>query len=105
MLREQRELMSVQKGLVQSVEELKAGLEQLKAGVEGLKREGVDTVQVEEQLKNGPRAEWLTKAGVMDLLCISNRTFYRRLEEERWEKVKNGGTWYYLKASLYKTTP
>jgi hypothetical protein len=85
------------------VEELKAGLEQLKAGVEGLKPDRMDTVQV-GALKNGPEVEWLTKAGVMDLLCISNRTFYRRLEEERWEKVKNGGTWYYLKASLYKTT-
>ena len=43
---------------------------------------------------------WLTKHAVMELLCISESTFYRRSATGNWIKAKNGGTWYYLKASL-----
>ncbi|WP_316794277.1 hypothetical protein [Pedobacter frigoris] len=45
---------------------------------------------------------WLTKAAVMDLLCITSSTFYRRLAEYRWERKKSGGTWYYLRSDLFK---
>lgn len=41
---------------------------------------------------------WLTKAAVMDMLCITVSTFYRR--QQNWERKKSGGTWYYLKSSL-----
>jgi hypothetical protein len=49
-----------------------------------------------------PEEIWLTKPAVMDLLCIGERTFYRRLADGKWEKRKNGGSWYYLKSSLYE---
>ncbi|MBB5438824.1 hypothetical protein HDC92_002505 [Pedobacter sp. AK017] len=41
---------------------------------------------------------WLTKAAVMDMLCITVSTFYRR--QQNWKRRKSGGTWYYLKSSL-----
>ncbi|WP_084241514.1 hypothetical protein [Pedobacter africanus] len=43
---------------------------------------------------------WLTKEKVMDYLCISERSFYRRKLNPNWKKRKSGGIWYYLKASL-----
>lgn len=43
---------------------------------------------------------WLTKAAVMDELCITSRTFYRRLKSENWETKVSGGQVYYLKSSL-----
>ena len=43
---------------------------------------------------------WLTKAQVMDFLCVSDRTFYRRWREGGWVDWKCGGTWRYLKSSL-----
>ncbi|TKC08990.1 hypothetical protein [Pedobacter frigoris] len=43
---------------------------------------------------------WLTKAAVMDELCITSRTFYRRRVTENWETKVSGGQVYYLKASL-----
>lgn len=43
---------------------------------------------------------WLTKDAVMDLLCITESTFYRRLAECNWVRKKNGKEWYYLKSSI-----
>ena len=43
---------------------------------------------------------WLTKAQVMDLLCVSERTFYRLWRAGDWVDWKCGGTWRYLKSSL-----
>ena len=43
---------------------------------------------------------WLTKNAVMDLLCITESTFYRRLAECNWVRKKNGREWYYLKSSV-----
>ena len=43
---------------------------------------------------------WLTKDAVMDLLCITESTFYRRFAECGWVRKKNGRTWYYLKRSV-----
>lgn len=58
-------------------------------------------------LKAAPQAavpagaeEWLTKCKVMDLLCITESTFYRRLAVCNWERKRNGRSWYYLKSSV-----
>jgi hypothetical protein len=43
---------------------------------------------------------WLNKDAVMDLLCITESTFYRRLAESNWVRKRNGREWYYLKSSV-----
>ena len=43
---------------------------------------------------------WLTKEKVMDYLCVSERSFYRRKDSGNWKKRKSGGIWYYLKESI-----
>ncbi|WP_316813859.1 hypothetical protein [Pedobacter heparinus] len=44
---------------------------------------------------------WLTKAAVMDLLCITRSTFFRRRQECNWIKKRIGRSWYYLKSSVF----
>lgn len=46
--------------------------------------------------------DWMTKAAVMDWLCISERTFSRRRAAGSWVMRKSGGRWYYLKSSILK---
>ena len=43
---------------------------------------------------------WLNKDAVMDLLCITESTFYRRMAECNWVRKRNGREWYYLKRSV-----
>ncbi len=43
---------------------------------------------------------WLTKAAVMDMLCITKSTFFRRRKECTWVRKKIGRSWYYLKSSV-----
>jgi len=43
---------------------------------------------------------WLNKAAVMDELCITSRTFYRRRKLGNWTVMESGGEFYYLKSSL-----
>jgi hypothetical protein len=45
---------------------------------------------------------WLTKAAVMDLLCITRSTFFRRRKEGNWVKKRIGRGWYYLKSSIFE---
>lgn len=45
---------------------------------------------------------WFTKEKVLDELCITPRTFYRRMKTENWKTKRSGGTVYYLKSSLRK---
>ncbi|HKG08329.1 MAG TPA: hypothetical protein VKB19_17820 [Pedobacter sp.] len=53
------------------------------------------------QLQPVPEEVWLTKAAVMDLLCVTESTFYRRLAECNWVRKRNGKSWYYLKSSIF----
>jgi len=46
--------------------------------------------------------DWMTKAAVMDWLCVSERTFSRRRAAGSWVMRKSGGRWYYLKSSILK---
>ncbi|MHA4893544.1 hypothetical protein ACXZ1K_02235 [Pedobacter sp. PWIIR3] len=45
---------------------------------------------------------WLNKESVMDLLCITRSTFYRRRDEGNWITKRSGKETYYLKSSLYR---
>lgn len=45
---------------------------------------------------------WLTMDGVLDELCITIRTFYRRRNTDNWVTKKSGSQVYYLKSSLRK---
>lgn len=45
---------------------------------------------------------WLTMDGVLDELCITPRTFYRRRNTDNWVTKKSGSQVYYLKSSLRK---
>ncbi|MNL78916.1 hypothetical protein D3C87_2054100 [compost metagenome] len=45
---------------------------------------------------------WLDKAGVIDYLNISKRTFERRVNNESWKRKRNGDGWTYLKSSLVR---
>ena len=44
--------------------------------------------------------EWLTKEKVMDKLCITPRTFYRKRERYNWVDKKVAGVRLYLESSL-----
>lgn len=46
--------------------------------------------------------DWMTKAEVMDLLCITESTFYRRKNTSNWKCKRNGSVEYYLKSSLFE---
>jgi hypothetical protein len=49
-----------------------------------------------------PEEVWLTKDAVMDELCITRSTFFRRRKECDWVKKRIGRSWYYLKSSVFK---
>jgi|GEM_PF-2115076 len=52
------------------------------------------------ELESVVKDPWLTKAAVMDELCITSRTFYRRRKLGNWTVMESGGEFYYLKSSL-----
>jgi hypothetical protein len=47
-----------------------------------------------------PDDEWLTKEKVMDKLCITSRTFYRKRKRYNWVDKKVAGVRLYLESSL-----
>lgn len=97
LIKENRELIEVQKEIASRHKELKIGNEELK-----LRQEELMRVMVSMNSRMGGLKEevWLDKAGVMDELCIIDRTFYRRRRKEKWIVKESGGQPYYLKSSL-----
>nr|WP_157247278.1 hypothetical protein [Pedobacter panaciterrae] len=56
-----------------------------------------------EALSNKPNLEddtWLTKEMIMDKLCITSRTFYRKRERYNWVSKEVAGVRLYLESSL-----
>lgn len=78
--------------ILQKLDELQKSVDEMNAVISQLK---VNPAMKEPDL-------WLTKEQVMDWLCLSERTFYRRWREGEWVDWKCGGTWRYLKSSLRK---
>ena len=76
--------------ILQKLNELQKSVDEMKATI--------DTLIINPAMKEPE--QWLTKAQVIDLLCVSDRTFYRRWREGGWVDWKCGGTWRYLKSSL-----
>lgn len=99
MIKENRELLEVQKEVALKHEELKIGNELLK-----LRQEELMRVMVSMTGRMGGLEEevWLDKAGVIDYLNISRRTFERRVRTENWKRKRNGNGWVYLKSELVR---
>lgn len=55
-----------------------------------------------EALSNRPdlQDEWLTKEMIMDKLCITSRTFYRKRNKYNWVNKEVAGVMFYLESSL-----
>ena len=55
-----------------------------------------------EALSNKPdlQDEWLTKEMIMDKLCITSRTFYRKRNKYNWVNKEVAGVRFYLESSL-----
>jgi hypothetical protein len=55
-----------------------------------------------EALSNKPdlQDEWLTKEMIMDKLCITSRTFYRKKNKYNWINKEVAGITFYLESSL-----
>ena len=99
MIKENRELLEVQKEVALKHEELKIGNELLK-----LRQEELMRVMVSMNSRIGGLQEevWLDKAGVIDYLNISRRTFERRVRTENWKRKRNADGWVYLKSELVR---
>lgn len=99
MIKEQRSLLVMQGQMASKHEELKIGNEELR-----LKQEELMRVMVSMSGRMGGIEEevWLDKAGVMDYLNISKRTFERRVKTEGWKRRRNREGWRYLKSSLVR---
>lgn len=99
LIKETRELIEVQKEIASGHLELKIGNEELK-----LRQEELMRVMVSMSGKMGGLEEevWLDKAGVIDYLNISKRTFERRVKTEGWKRKRNGAGWVYLKSELVR---
>ena len=98
-IKEQRSLLEVQAQVASKHEELKTGNEELK-----LRQEELMRVMLSMSSRIGGLEEevWLDKAGVIDYLNISKRTFERRAKSEGWKRKRNGEGWKYLKSSLVR---
>lgn len=99
MVKEQRSLLEVQGRIATGHDELKIGNGELK-----LRQEELMRVMVSMSNRMGGLEEeiWLDKAGVIDYLNISRRTFERRVNKEGWKRKRNGEGWTYLKSSLVR---
>ena len=97
MIKEQRSLLEVQSQIAVKHDELKIGNDVLK-----LRQEELMRVMVSMNGRMGGLEEevWLDKAGVIDYLNISKRTFERRVRTEGWKRKRNWEGWKYLKSSL-----
>ncbi|RYE37429.1 MAG: hypothetical protein EOP48_28745 [Sphingobacteriales bacterium] len=99
MIKEQRSLLDAQDRIATGYGELKIGNDELK-----LRQEELMRVMVSMSNRMGGLDEevWLDKAGVIDYLNISKRTFERRVNKEGWKRKRNGEGWKYLKSSLVR---
>jgi len=99
MIKENRLLLDAQVQIALKHDELKIGNDELK-----LRQEELMRVMVSMSTRMGGLEEevWLDKAGVIDYLNISRRTFERRVNKEGWKRKRNGDGWVYLKAELVR---
>jgi len=99
MIKENRLLLDAQVQIALKHDELKIGNDELK-----LRQEELMRVMVSMSDKMGGLEEevWLDKAGVIDYLNISRRTFERRVNKEGWKRKRNGDGWTYLKSELVR---
>ncbi len=87
MIKENRELLEVQKEVVLKLrqEELMQVMVSMNSRMGGLEEE-----------------VWLDKAGVISYLNISRRTFERRVKTKDWKRKRNADGWVYLKSELVR---
>lgn len=76
--------------ILQKLNELLKGQEELKFMMQALSDK--------PDLKKND--EWLTKEMVMDRLCITSRTFYRKRNRYNWVSKEVAGVRLYLESSL-----
>ncbi len=99
MIKENRELLEVQKEVALKHEELKIGNELLKLRQEELMRV---MASMNSRMSGLEEEVWLDKAGVISYLNISRRTFERRVKTEDWKRKRNADGWVYLKSELVR---
>ena len=99
MVREQRSLLKVHEQVAAKHDELRTGNEELKLRQEELMRV---MKSMSGRMAGLDEEVWLDKAGVIDYLNISKRTFERRVKTEGWKRKRNGEGWKYLKSSLVR---
>jgi hypothetical protein len=99
LIKEQKDLLLVQKEIAASQEDSKLMNQQIKQAQEELK---LALLNLGGDIAPESQDAYLTKAQVMVELCIETRTFYRRRRKENWISKTSDGQLYYLRSSLMK---